>query len=147
MSEANGTPSAAEAQELLAKAQSIGTSATSAASWPTAMTFTSLAIIGSMLMIGLHIVAHTGYGAPLLTISVAVWACLTAFIWPMFQLSTKAGYTKRFLTSLFVYFALYAAALTIGVLAFRNGSIAYYASAAAVLAAVGLAAAFRELRA
>lgn len=143
----NHSPSAAEARELLARAEGLGSTAASSAAWPVAMTFTSLAILGSMLMIGLHIVGHTGYGAPVLTIATTVWAIVTASVWPMLQRSTKAGYTKRFTTSLIAYFALYTAALTVGAIFFRDGNIWFYAPAAAALAAVGLAAAFRELRA
>ena len=63
---------------------------------------------------GCIIVSHTGYGAPLLAGAVAVWATVTACIWPMFQTSTKAGYTRRVLTSLIAYFALYGIALGLG---------------------------------
>ncbi|MGO4186441.1 hypothetical protein [Pseudarthrobacter sp. TAF60_1] len=147
MNEATGTPTPAEAQELLAKAQSIGAASINAVAWPVAMVFTSLAILGSMLMIGMHIVSHTGYGAPILATAVGIWAAVTACIWPMFQTSTKAGYTKRFLTSLIAYFALYGIALGAGVSLFRDGNLWYYTSAAVVLAGVGLAGAFRELRA
>jgi hypothetical protein len=100
-----------------------------------------------MLMIGMQIVSHTGYGAPLLATAVGVWAAATACVWPMFQKSTKAGYTKRFLTSLVFYFTLYAAALGVGVSLFRDGNLWFYIPAAVVLGGVGLAAAFRELRA
>lgn len=147
MNEVTGKPTPAQAQELLAKAQAIAATSTQAGAWPVAMVFTSLAILGSMLMIGMHIVSHTGYGAPLLAAAVGIWAAATACIWPMFQTSTKAGYTKRFLTSLLGYFLLYALALGLGVTLFRDGNIWYYLIAAVVLAAVGLAAAFRELRA
>jgi hypothetical protein len=140
-------PTPAEAQELLVKAQSISATSINAAAWPVATLFTSLAILGSMLMIGMHIVAHTGYGAPILAAAVGIWAAVTACIWPMFQTSTKAGYTKRFLTSLFAYFALYGIALALGVSLFRDGNLWYYGCAAVVLAGVGLAGAFRELRA
>lgn len=147
MTQLNNTPSAAEAHELLAKAQNIGTSATNLAGWPTAMVFNSLAILGSMLMIGMQLVAHTGYGAPLMAISVSAWAMINAFTWPLMQRTTKAGYTKRFRTSLFAYMGLYVIAILVGAFAFHDGSLAYYITAAVVLAAVGLAAAFRELRA
>ncbi len=147
MTESNSPLSAAEAHELLARAEGISTTATSAAGWPTAMVFNSMAIFGSLLMIGFHIVAHTGYGAPLLAMSVGAWAAITALIWPLMQRTTKSGYSKRFATSIVAYFVLYGAALAIGSLAFPNGSLAYYITAAIVLAAVGLAAGFRELRA
>ncbi|ALO67740.1 hypothetical protein NHF46_04275 [Arthrobacter alpinus] len=147
MSQNSPTPSAEEAREMLARAEGIGTSATSAASWPAAMVFNSLAILGSMLMIGFHIVAHTGYGAALLAVTVGIWAAINATIWPLMQRTTKTGFTKRFLTSLFAYMGLYAVALLVGAFAFPNGSLAYYITAAVVLAVVGLAAAFRELRA
>lgn len=147
MTRQNSSPSAAEARELLARAEGIGSTATSAAGWPTAMVFNSLAIIGSMMMIGFHIVAHTDYGAPLLAMSVGVWAMITAFTWTFMLRTTKAGFSKRFATSLIAYFALYVAAIATGALAFPNGSLAYYISAAVILAATGVAAAFRELRA
>lgn len=147
MSQHNISPSAAQARELLTQAEGIGSTATSAASWPAAMVFNSLAILGSMLMIGMQIVAHTGYGAPLLSIAVGIWAAISATAWPLMQRTTKSGFTKRFLTSLFGYFILYALALTIGTLMFPHGNLAYYLTSAIVLAAVGLAAAFRELRA
>ncbi|SEE62606.1 hypothetical protein SAMN04489740_1959 [Arthrobacter alpinus] len=147
MSQPGISPSAAEARELLARAEGIGTSATSAASWPAAMVFNSLAMLGSMLMIGLHIVAHTGYGAPLLAATVGIWAAINATIWPLMQRTTKTGFTRRFLTSLLGYMGLYVIALLVGAFAFPHGSLAYYIPAAAVLAVIGLAAAFRELRA
>jgi len=147
MDEATRRPTPAEAQELLSKAQSISATSVNAAAWPVAMVFTSLAILGSMLMIGMHIVSHTGYGAPILAAAVGIWAAVTACVWPMFQTSTKAGYTKRFLTSLLAYFVLYGIALGAGVSLFLDGNLWYYASAAVVLAGVGLAGAFRELRA
>lgn len=147
MNETTGSPSAAEARELLAKAEAIGAASTNAAAWPVAVTFTSLAIIGSLLMIGMHIVLVTGYGAALLACSVGAWAAVTASIWPMFQRSTKAGYTKRFLTSLLAYFALYVVALVGGTYFFPNGNLWFYIPAAIALALIGLAAAFRELRA
>ncbi|WP_426987789.1 hypothetical protein [Pseudarthrobacter sp. Y6] len=147
MDETSASPTPAEAQELLAKAQSIGATSINAAAWPVAMVFTSLAILGSMLMIGMHIVSHTGYGAPLLATAVGIWGAATACIWPMFQTSTKAGYTSRFLTSLIAYFVLYGIALGVGASLFRDGNLWFYMSAAVVLAGVGLAAAFRELRA
>ncbi|WP_284986032.1 hypothetical protein [Arthrobacter sp. fls2-241-R2A-172] len=147
MNETTGSPSAAEARELLAKAEAIGATSTNAAAWPVAVTFTSLAIIGSLLMIGMHIVLVTGYGAALLACSVGAWAAVTASIWPMFQRSTKAGYTKRFLTSLLAYFALYVVALAAGAILFRDGNLWFYLPAGIALAVVGLAAAFRELRA
>ncbi|MEO5778934.1 MULTISPECIES: hypothetical protein [Arthrobacter] len=147
MDETSGSPSPAQAQALLARADSIGAASTNAAAWPVAMIFTSLAILGSMLMIGMQIVSHTGYGAPLLATSAGVWAAATASIWPMFQRSTKAGYTKRYLTSLAAYFALYGVALGVGVSFFRDGNLWFYIPAAIVLGGVGLAAAFRELRA
>src|SRR3954452_16555180 len=100
MSENSPTPSALEARELLAHADSIGTAATSNHGWPTAMVFNSLAILGSMLMIGFHIVAHTGYGASLLACSVAVWAAFTATTWSLMIRTTKAGFAKRFISSL-----------------------------------------------
>jgi len=50
-------------------------------------------------------------------------------------------------TSIIAYFVLYLAALLLGSRFFPNGNLAYYITAAAVLAIVGLAAAFRELRA
>ncbi len=142
---ANLTP--AQAQELLAKAQAIRVASGTSAAWPVAMIFTSLAIIGSMLMIGLHIVGHSGYGGPVLAFSATVRAIFTASIWPIFQRSTKTGYSRRFLTSLFGYFAVYTAALIIGAVYFRDGNFWFYIPAAVVLAVVGLAAAFRELRA
>jgi hypothetical protein len=145
--ETTDTPSPAQAQALLARADSIGATSTNAAAWPVAMIFTSLAILGSMLMIGMQIVSVTGYGAPLLATSVGIWAAATACIWPMFQRSTKAGYTRRFLTSLVAYFVLYAVALGVGVIFFREGNLWFYIPAAILLAGVGLAAAFRELRA
>ncbi|GAT86593.1 hypothetical protein J2T10_003014 [Paenarthrobacter nicotinovorans] len=147
MNDTTGGPSAAEARELLAKAEAISATSTTAAAWPVAVTFTSLAIIGSLLMIGMHIVLVTGYGAALLAISVGAWAAITASVWPMFQRSTKAGYTRRFLTSLFAYFALYIVALVVGASFFRDGNLWFYLPAAIALGAVGLAAAFRELRA
>ncbi|UKA58624.1 hypothetical protein [Arthrobacter sp. FW306-2-2C-D06B] len=147
MDDTTGSPSPAEAQELLARAASIGATSLNAAAWPVAMVFTSLAILGSMLMIGMQIVSYTGYGAPLLAISVGIWGAATACIWPMFQRSTKAGFTKRFLTSLVAYFALYGVALGIGASLFRDGNLWFYIPAAIVLAGVGMAAAFRELRA
>lgn len=147
MSQLNPTPSAEEASEMLARAEGISATATSAAGWPTAMVFNSLAILGSMLMIGFQIVAHTGYGAPLLAVSVGLWAAINATIWPLMQRTTKSGYSKRFTTSLIAYFVLYGVALAIGTLAFPNGNLAYYITAAVVLAVIGLAAALRELRA
>lgn len=147
MSQHNTTPSAEEARELLAKAEGIGTTATSAAGWPTAMVFNSLAILSSMMMIGFHIVAHTGYGAPLLAMSVGAWGAITACTWPLMQHTSKSGFTKRFGTSLIAYFVLYGAAIAVGSLVFPHGNLAFYISAAVVLAAVGIAAAFRELRA
>ena len=147
MSQNSPIPSAEEAREMLARAEGIGTSATSAAGWPTAMVFNSLAIIGSMMMIGFHIVAHTGYGAPLMAMSVGAWAAITALTWTFMQHTTKAGFSKRFATSLIAYFVLYGAAITIGALAFPDGNLAYYISAAVILAVAGVGAAFRELRA
>ena len=147
MNETTGGPSAAEARELLAKAEAISATSTNAAAWPVAVTFTSLAIMGSLLMIGMHIVLVTGYGAALLACSVGAWAAVTASIWPMFQRSTKAGFTKRFLTSLLAYFALYVVALTVGAILFRDGNLWFYLPAGIALGVVGLAAAFRELRA
>lgn len=138
--------SAAEARELLARAEGIGSSATSAAGWPTAMVFNSLAIIGSM-MIGFHIVAHTGYGAPLMALSVGAWGAITAFTWSFMQHTTKAGFSKRFATSLIAYFVLYGISIAVGALAFPQGNLIYYITAAVVLAGAGVAAAFRELRA
>ena len=147
MTSHDSTPSAAEARELLATAESVGSTATSAAGWPTAMVFNSLAILGSMLLIGLHIVAHTGYGAQLLAITVGIWAAISAFTWPLMHTTAKAGYSKRFAGSITVYMVLYVAALLVGTFVFPNGSLAYYIPAAVILAAAGLAAAFRELRA
>ncbi|WP_104091125.1 hypothetical protein [Arthrobacter sp. GMC3] len=147
MSQHNSTPSAAEAQELLAKAQDIGAKAISSAGWPTAMVFNSFAILGSMLMIGFQIVAHTGYGAPLLAITAGVWFAVTGSTWSLMHRTTKAGFSKRFGTSLAAYMGLYVIAIFVGAYGFPNGNLAYYLSAAVVLAAVGLAAAFRELRA
>jgi hypothetical protein len=46
-----------------------------------------------------------------------------------------------------VYFALYGVALGVGVGLFDDGNLWFYIPAAIVLACVGLAAAFRELRA
>lgn len=147
MNETTGNMSAAEARELLARADSVGAASINAAAWPVAVLFTSLAIMGSLLMIGMHIVAHTGYGAALLACSVGAWGAITACVWPMFQRSTKAGYTKRFLTSLIGYFALYVVALVVGAYFFRDGNLWFYIPAAVALAVIGLAAAFRELRA
>lgn len=147
MDETTGSLSPESARELLAKADSIGSISTSSAAWPAAMVFTSLAIIGSFLMIGMQIVTHTGYGAPLLAVSAGIWGAATASIWPMFQKSAKAGFTRRFLTSLFAYFTLYCAALILGAIFFPTGNLWFYVPAAIFLAAVGLAAAFRELRA
>ncbi|MFC8302244.1 hypothetical protein ACFUCV_01005 [Specibacter sp. NPDC057265] len=147
MNEHSSTPTASEARELLARAEGIGTSATSAAGWPTAMVFNSLAILGSMLMIGFQIVAHTGYGAQLLAMSFGAWAAITATSWSLLQRTTKSGFSKRFLTSLAAYMVLYVAAIIVGVTAFPNGNLAYYLSAAIILAAAGLAAAVRELKA
>lgn len=147
MNETTGNMSAAEARELLARADSVGAASINAAAWPVAVLFTSLAIMGSLLMIGMHIVAHTGYGAALLACSVGAWGAITACVWPMFQRSTKAGYTTRFLTSLIGYFALYVVALVVGAYFFRDGNLWFYIPAAVALAGIGLAAAFRELRA
>ncbi len=147
MNETTGSMTPAEARELLARADSVGASSINAAAWPVAVMFTSLAIMGSLLMIGMHIVTHTGYGAALLACSVGAWGAITASIWPMFQRSTKAGYTKRFLTSLLGYFGLYVVALVCGAIFFPTGNLWFYIPAAIALAAIGLAAAFRELRA
>ncbi|WP_449372266.1 hypothetical protein [Arthrobacter psychrolactophilus] len=147
MTSQNNSPSPQEAQQLLAQAESVGTAAISNHGWPAAMVFNSLAILGSLLMVGMHIVAHTGYGAPLLACSVGIWAAFTATTWSLMIRTTKLGFTKRFLSSLLSYMSLYVAALLIGVFTFPNGSLAYYITAAAILAAMGLAAAFRELRA
>ncbi len=147
MSQSGNSPSAEEARALLAQAEGIGNSATSSAGWPAAMVFNSLAILGSMLLIGLQIVSHTGYGAPLLATTVAIWAAINATAWPLMSRTTKTGFTRRFMTSLFAYMGLYVAALLVGSLAFPHGNMAYYITAAAILGATGLAAAFRELRA
>lgn len=143
----NNSLSAAEARELIAKAEGLGTVATSAAGWPTAMVFNSLAILGSMMMIGFQLVAHTGYGAPLVALSTAAWAAITSLTWTFMHRTTKAGFSRRFAASLLAYFALYIIALAVGSLVFPHGNLAFYVTAAVVLAAVGLAAAFRELRA
>lgn len=147
MNETTGNMSAAEARELLARADSLGASSINAAAWPVAVMFTSLAIMGSLLMIGMHIVLVGGYGAALLACSIGAWGAITASVWPMFQRSTKIGFTKRFLTSLLGYFALYVVALVVGAYFFRDGNLWFYIPAAIALAAIGLAAAFRELRA
>lgn len=147
MTSHDSSPSAAEARALLATAESVGSTATSAAGWPTAMVFNSLAILGSMLMIGFQIVAHTGYGAALLAMTVGAWAAITAVTWSWMHTTTKAGFSKRFAGSLTAYIVLYLAALFVGVFVFPNGNLAYYITAAVILAAAGLAAAFRELRA
>ncbi|MGJ3189619.1 hypothetical protein FQP90_01085 [Paenarthrobacter nitroguajacolicus] len=147
MNETTGNLSAAEARELLAKADSLGATSVNAAAWPVAVMFTSLAIMGSLLMIGMHIVLHTGYGAALLACSVGAWGAITACVWPMFQRSTKAGYTKRFLTSLIAYFGLYVVALVCGAYFFPSGNLWFFIPAAVALAAIGMGAAFRELRA
>ncbi|MBP2267058.1 hypothetical protein J3A64_002522 [Pseudarthrobacter sp. PvP004] len=147
MNENTDNMSPAEARELLARADSLGATSINAAAWPVAVTFTSLAIMGSLLMIGMHIVTHTGYGAALLACSVGAWGAITASIWPMFQRSTKAGFTRRFVTSLLAYFALYVVALVGGAYLFPSGNLWFYIPAAITLAAIGLAAAFRELRA
>ncbi|MDR6986021.1 hypothetical protein J2Y66_000484 [Paenarthrobacter nitroguajacolicus] len=147
MNEITGNLSPAEARELLAKADAIRATSTNAAAWPVAVMFTSLAIIGSLLMIGMHIVLVTGYGAALLACSIGAWGAVTASIWPMFQRSTKAGYTKRFLTSLLAYFGLYVVLLAVGAIVFRDGNLWFYLPAALLLAAVGIGAALRELRA
>ncbi|WP_043805865.1 hypothetical protein [Paenarthrobacter aurescens] len=147
MNENTDNMSPAEARELLARADSLGATSINAAAWPVAVTFTSLAIMGSLLMIGMHIVTHTGYGAALLACSVGAWGAITASIWPMFQRSTKAGFTRRFVTSLIAYFALYVVALVGGAYFFPSGNLWFYIPAAITLAAIGLAAAFRELRA
>lgn len=143
----HNSPSAAEARELLATAESVGSSATNAAGWPTAMVFNSLAILGSMLMIGFQIVSHTGYGAQLLAMTVGAWAAISAVTWSLIQHTTKAGFSKRFAGSLTAYMVLYVAAILVGTLVFPTGNLGYYITSAIVLAAVGLAAAFRELRA
>ena len=106
-----------------------------------------MAILGSMLMIGFQIVTHTGYGAPLLALTVGAWAAITAFTWSWMNSTTKAGFSKRFASSLTVYMVLYMAAIFVGVYLFPNGNLGYYITAAVVLAAAGLVAAFRELRA
>lgn len=147
MSESINQLSPAEAQELLAKAQGVGANATKAAAWPAAMVFNGLAMLGSFLMIGLHIVGYTGYGAPLVAISAGAWAAITACTWSFMQSTTKAGFSKRFATSLIVYFVLLVSAIVVGALAFPHGSLAYYIPAAVVLGVVGLAAAIREIRA
>ncbi len=147
MTSHDSSPSAAQARELLATAESVGSTATSAAGWPTAMVFNSLAILGSMLMIGFQIVTHTGYGAQLLAMTVGAWAAITAITWSWMHTTTKAGFSKRFAGSITAYMVLYVAAILIGSLVFPHGSLAYYITAAVILAAVGLAAAFRELRA
>jgi hypothetical protein len=147
MSEPRSIPSPDEARDLLTKAHTLGSTATRAAGWPTAMIFNSLAILGSMLMIGFHLVAHTGYGAPLLAVSVGTWAAVTAVAWSMMHRTTKAGFSKRFVTSLLGYMGLYVLAILIGAVAFPDGNLAFYLPAAVILAGAGLAAAFRELRA
>ena len=147
MTSHDSTPSAAEARELLATAESVGSTATGAAGWPTAMVFNSMAIYGSMLLVGFQIVAHTGYGAPLLAMTAGAWAAITAITWSWMHTTTKAGFSKRFAGSLTAYMVLYLAALFVGAFVFPNGSLAYYIPAAVILAAAGLAAAFRELRA
>ncbi|MFQ4149655.1 hypothetical protein AAGW05_13335 [Arthrobacter sp. LAPM80] len=121
--------------------------ATNAPGWPTAMVFMSMAIFGSLLMIGLQIAAHTGYGVPLLAVSVGVWAVFTSLTWTFMPRTTKAGFSRCFLRSLFSYMALYVIAVLGGTLAFADGNIAYYVSSALVLAVTGIASAFRELRA
>ncbi|WP_432245035.1 hypothetical protein ACRB8A_15250 [Arthrobacter sp. G.S.26] len=140
------SPTSAEALELLARAESLGRSATRTAGWPAAVTFTSLAILGSLLMVGFHIVATTGYGAPLLAGSIGVWAAVISCIIPIFQRSAKTGFTRRFLTSLFGFFFLYVLAIVVGVVRFSDGNLAYYMSAAVALAGFGLSQALRELR-
>ena len=140
-------PSTEEARELPAPAHGIGDSAIRAAGWPTAMIFNSLAILGSMLMIGFQIVAHTGYGASLLAASVGAWAAFTAVAWSMMHRTTKTGFSTRFATSLAAYMGLYVLAVVIGSVVFPHGNLAFYLPAAVILAGVGLAAAFRELRA
>ena len=111
------------------------------------MVFNSLAILGSMLMIGFQIVAHTGYGAPLLAVSVGVWALITSLSWSFMQRTTKAGYSKRFGSSMAIYMGLYVLAVLVGSFGFPEGNLAYYITAAVLLAAIGLAAAVKELRA
>ncbi|MBP2411482.1 hypothetical protein JOF48_000281 [Arthrobacter stackebrandtii] len=147
MSQSDSSPSAEEARALLVQAEGIGNSATSASGWPTAMIFMSLAIIGSMMMTGFQIVAHTGYGAPLLAVTVGIWAAITAFTWTFMHRTTKIGFSRRFAWSLITYFAVYILGIVIGVVQFPNGNMAYYITAAVVLGATGIAAAFRELRA
>ncbi|MDJ0317116.1 hypothetical protein [Arthrobacter antibioticus] len=147
MTQGNNPLSAEEARALLARADGISSTAINNTGWPTAMIFNSLAIFGSLLMIGLHIVAHTGYGAALISMSVGFWAVFSSLTWTFMQRTTKAGYSKRFLSSIAIYMGLYVVALLIGTLVFPHGSLAYYITAAVVLAAAGLAGAFRELRA
>lgn len=139
--------SPAQAQELLAQAESVGRSATKSAAWPTAMIFSNLGILGSLLMVGMHIVAHTGYGAALLAMTIGGWAAVVAILAAFLPSSTKIGYTKRFVTSLALYFVLYGVGLVLGTLFFPHGNLAYYISAAVVVGLIGIAAAVREIRA
>lgn len=140
------SPTPAQAQELLVRAENIGRSATKSAGWPAAITFISLAMLGSFLMIGLHMVATSGYGGPLLAGAVGVWAAVISSIIPVFQRSAKVGFTRRFLMSLISYFVIYTLAVVVGVVLFSDGNLAYYLTTAIVLASFGLASAFREIR-
>ena len=139
----SNTPSPAEARELLARAESLGSSATAAAGWPHIAFMLSFGVSTSMGTLAMGLTTGQPYFIALM--AMLIWNIVLVSFMTVFAASSKKGFTKRWAIYGGLWTAAYAVAILFAALSQGENILGVCLSSGA-LAAVTTACAWYEAR-
>lgn len=137
------TPSPEEARELLARAESLGSAATSAAGWPHIAFMLSFGVSTSMGTLAMGLTTGQRYFIAMM--AMMIWNIILVAFMTVFAASLKKGFTRRWAVYGGLWTATYAVAILFAALSEGENILGVCLSSGA-LAAVTSACAWYEAR-
>ena len=139
----SNAPSPEEARELLARAESLGSSATAAAGWPHIAFMLSFGVSTSMGTLAMGLTTGPPYFIAMM--AMMIWNIILVVFMTAFAASLKKGFTKRWAIYGGLWTATYAVAILFAALSQGENLLGVCLSSGA-LAAVTTACAWYEAR-
>lgn len=136
-------PSPQEARELLARAESLGSSATAAAGWPHIAFMLSFGVSTSMGTLAMGLTTGQPYFIAMM--AMLIWNIVLVSFMTVFAASSKKGFTKRWAVYGGLWTAAYAVAVFIAALS-QGENILGVGLSSGALAAVTTTCAWYEAR-
>jgi hypothetical protein len=140
----SATPDREQAQELLSRAGQLGTAATSGAGWPQLAMLLGLGAVSSMFVILMGTGAGRDIYLPVM-FTMFAWVAILIVTGVVFSRSSKAGFGKRWATTMFAWGILWGVAILIGP-NFFAGQPWFFITMAALITAVTTAGTWIEAR-